>query len=112
MDLDRLHIFVTLIFLITLLFVSLGWYHRDKTHKEDLSNLNIFLDPRDRVLTLSDNHAGVRGGGGGMVGGGGRMLVLIMIMTMMMTMMRTVIMLRRRRRRIVMTRTILMTFIT
>ncbi|KAK7101592.1 hypothetical protein V1264_019950 [Littorina saxatilis] len=50
----RLHIFVGLIFLITLLFVSLGWYYRDKTREEDLNNQKIFVDPRRRILTLSD----------------------------------------------------------
>ena len=56
----RLHIFVTIIFLITLLFVSLGWYYRDKTREEDLSNLKIFIDPRNRILTLSDHQDEVR----------------------------------------------------
>lgn len=55
----RLHIFVALIFLTTLLFVSLGWYYRDKTREEDLSNQKIFLDPRNRILTLSDHHGEV-----------------------------------------------------
>ena len=55
----RLHIFVALIFLTALLFVSLGWYYRDKTRQEDFSNQKIFLDPRSRRLTLSDDHGEV-----------------------------------------------------
>nr|KAG5704313.1 hypothetical protein BaRGS_012622 [Batillaria attramentaria] len=52
----KLHIFVALIFVITLLFVSLGWYYRDKTREEDLTNQKIFVDPRKRLMTLSDDH--------------------------------------------------------
>ncbi|KAL8596716.1 hypothetical protein ACOMHN_045641 [Nucella lapillus] len=51
----RLHIFVAIIFFITLLFVSLGWYYRDLTREKELSEQKIFIDPRKRILTLSDH---------------------------------------------------------
>ncbi|XP_025108381.1 myogenesis-regulating glycosidase-like isoform X3 [Pomacea canaliculata] len=52
----RVHIFVVAIFIISVLFISLGWFYRDKTEQEDSARQKIFLDPRKRILTLSDGH--------------------------------------------------------
>jgi hypothetical protein len=51
----RLHFFVAFIFVCAVLFVSLGWYYKDLTREEDLLNQKIFLDPRSKVLTLTDD---------------------------------------------------------
>lgn len=49
----RLHMFVVFLFVCTLLFVSLGWYYKDLTRKEELHNQKIFLDQESRLLTVT-----------------------------------------------------------
>ena len=54
----RLHITVSIIFLAALLLVTSGWYFKDKVRKETLRNQKIFIDPKARVLSLTQQADG------------------------------------------------------
>ncbi|XP_046357781.2 myogenesis-regulating glycosidase-like isoform X1 [Haliotis rufescens] len=54
----RVHIFVAVIFVITVSFVSAAWYFHDKQVEDLATTQKIFFDPRSRVLTLRDQVTG------------------------------------------------------
>ncbi|CAL1528862.1 unnamed protein product [Lymnaea stagnalis] len=54
----RLHFFVCLIFLVTLISVSLAWYYKNMATEHIYATQAIFFDPRSRELTLTDPNNG------------------------------------------------------
>lgn len=50
----RLHFFVCLIFLVTVISVSLAWYYKNMATEQIYATQAIFFNPRSRELTLTD----------------------------------------------------------
>ncbi|ESO95721.1 hypothetical protein LOTGIDRAFT_188414 [Lottia gigantea] len=49
-----LHVFVILVFILSIIFVSLAWYYHNESETAIASSQQIFFNPRGRILTLSD----------------------------------------------------------